>query len=360
MAVLGRLAPGVPVDPGNVRATAIYRESLAGTRVADSTATVLSRGLIPGRGQDGSIAWPEARVAVWLQGVSLALLLVAVANVTNLLLLRATQRRREYAVRLALGIGRGRLVRQAMAESLLVAIAGGLLATLLAGWGGQVIRRTLMTQFVETPTLDARVVAVIAVFALLAALPTGLVPATLATRARLGDVLRAGGRGSAGGGSSLQRGLLLVQVALSVVLLVGAGLFVRSLRQLTTLDLGMEPDRVLVVRTNLAERGWSGAEIERTLHAIAARMATLPGVEGTALGQSVPYNPSLWTPLALPGHERLPGVSAEGLAHPTYFAVTPDYFATMGMRVVHGRGLLASDVRGSERVLLVDETMARR
>jgi putative ABC transport system permease protein len=360
VSVVARLRAGAERTAAMQEAGRIYRASLAGTAISDSTAAIRLRPLIAARADDGEINWPEARVALWLQAVSLALLLVAGANVMNLLLLRASQRRREIAIRLALGISRARLLRQALTESVLIALGGGVLAAGVSAWGGGVVRRALLPQLGHLPLLDARMLAVVAALSLLAALALGVIPAVLSSNPRLSTLLRTGDRGSSQGRSRLQSGLLFMQVALSVVLLIGAGLFVRSLGRMTSIDLGMQPDRVLVVRTNMTERGRTARDVEDLLGRVSARALAMPGVETTAIGRSIPYNPSLWSPIFLPGRDKLPGVGDGGAGHPTYFVVTPDYFRTLGMRVVAGRGISEDDRTGGAPVMLVDETMARR
>src|SRR5678816_3184979 len=176
----------------------------------------------------------------------------------SLLVARAIRRRREIAVRLAVGVSRGRLLTQLLSESTLLAIVGGVVGVLVAQWGGGLLRGFLLPDVEWTAAaLDPRVIAVTVMIALIAGLITGLAPLRQLARADVISDLRTGGRGVSLRGSPLRRGLLVLQGAISVVLLIGAGLFVRSFHNVRSLDLGFQPGHVIVAE--LSARGASAS-----------------------------------------------------------------------------------------------------
>ena len=296
-----------------------------------------------------------ARISLWLAGVAAVVLLIACANVANLLLVRGLQRRREIAVRLALGAGRGRLLGQLLVESLILAAMGGAAGLLLAHWAGSAIRSTLMPSAAWEGALhDPRVLAFTAIATLATGLFAGLVPALQSSRPDLTSALKTGAREGGGRASGLRGTLLVAQAALAVVLLVGAGLFVRSLHNIRTTDLGIEASRLVIAQVD-----YRGAEPE-TPEARAAHNATLldalrgvPGVERATTSLSVPFNMSNSTLLATVHSD-----SAQTLGRFLMNGVGPDYFATMGMTVIRGRPLTNEDRAGSPNVVVVSESMA--
>ncbi|HKG92275.1 MAG TPA: ADOP family duplicated permease, partial [Gemmatimonadaceae bacterium] len=361
---LVRLRPGADSAAAVGRASLAYRRAMAGAPNADSTAQAVFRSLVPGRGADG-ILRQQGRVALWLQGVASAALLIAVANVTNLLLLRAARRRRETAVRLALGAGRARLAGRALAEGLMLAALAGAAALAIGAVGGRLLRVTLLPDLAADGggSLDPRAAVATLVITLALGLLTGLVPALArdASAASLSGDLSGGARNSGGTRQSrLRRGLVVAQVALSAALLVGAGLFVRSLRALRSLDFGMDPERVLVARVDLEPVGLSGPGAEAFYERARERVAALPGVASAAVGLSVPFSPSLALLISVPGLDAVPGVAENGRGYPTFYAISPGYLATLGTRLVRGRDFTAADRAGAPFVMLVDETIARR
>jgi predicted permease len=351
--------PHEGVSPGAVAAEATHRylAARAETPYADSTARVLLRGLAPGRDSDASVT-PESRVALWLQAVSVLVLLIAVANVANLLLLRAMDRRRETAVSMALGVSRVRLVRHVMLESLLLGGVAALLAGVIVRWSGPLLWRLLLPDGAVIPT-SWRDGAVVAALALGSALAMTMVPALLQLRTPVSDTLRNGTRSVSQRGTRMGDVLVIIQVACAVVLLVGSGLFVRSLVRLADLDLGFEPERVIAVRIDHGQPALDSIAAERVFHDAEARVRAIPGVQNTALSITAPYRPSMGLPVFLPGHEQLPGVGENALGYPSFFAVGPDFFATMGLEMLRGRRFGTLDAPTAPRVMIVDATMAR-
>jgi predicted permease len=355
--VIARLAPGVTREDAAAQLTASYRTAVASD--PDTTRRNNTFGTHPiaiGKSPDG----PEsARVAEWLAVVSILVLLIACANVANLLLARGARRQREISVRLALGVRRRRLVGQLLMESGVLALLGGSLALLVVKWGGFAMRTFLLPDidWVDDP-LDLRTATFAAIATLLTVLLAGLAPALTASRGDLNDVLRTG---AAGAGTSkrhhrFRRGLLLAQTALSMILLVGAGLFVRSLRNVLDLDLGFDR-RGLVTAALELEPFMYPPETRMAMYDRARQdLATLPGVLGVSLGIPTPFGTSYSTSVRLPGRDSVPRLRTGG---PYYSGVTADYFATMGISLLKGRGFDESDRKGSAPVMIVNATMAR-
>jgi predicted permease len=298
----------------------------------------------------------KPRLVVLLAAVAL-LLLVACANVASLLFARAGLRAREMALRSALGAGRGRLLRQLLTETLLLAALGGVGGVLVARWGGAVLRRTLLPQYAwDDAAVDGRVLAVSVAAVLAVALLTAVLPLVQATRADVVHDLRAGAREGGGRRSAARSALLVAQAALCTLLLVGAGLFVRSLRNARGVDLGYEPGRVLAIGANLEAAGFDSlraAETNRLLHARAARAA---GVERAALARGGPGGWMYGSAVKVPGRDSVPTPSTGG---PYFYAVSPEFFPTLGMRVLRGRTFESGDRPGAAGPVIVSETMAR-
>ncbi|HKG95787.1 MAG TPA: FtsX-like permease family protein, partial [Gemmatimonadaceae bacterium] len=285
-------------------------------------------------------------------------LLTSVANVATLLLLRAVRRRREIAVRLALGAGRGRLARQLLTESLLLAAAGGAAALLVAAWGGELLRATMLPNLAPGEgAADPRVLAVTALAALAAGVAAGLAPVVRAGSAGAADALR----GGASGGESVRRsrmlaGLLLAQTGLSTALLVGAGLFVRSLHNVRSQELGFDPERVLLATFDF--RSEPAADQRDAVHYSALeRVRALPGVAHATQVESVPFSFHHVLPVSVPGHPEPPTVGGQ---LPFLNAATPEYFRVIGLRVVDGRPITDADGPSTPPVAVVNETMAHR
>jgi predicted permease len=352
--VLARLKPGVTRARASDEATRIQRAAVAQVPEVDHAA---SAALVPLQGfERGAVPHARERVALWLTAIALVVLLIVCANVANLLLARAASRRREIAVRLALGVGRGRLIRQLLAESVLLALGGGGVALLIARWGGDLLRGTLLpnVSWVDGP-LDARVAAVTFLATLATGLLTGLAPAVQASRPALTAALRSGAADGASPRSRLRSGLLAAQAMLSLVLLVGAGLFVRSLWRVVHTDIGYDPRGVIVADVDLGVAGYKKPDRLAFYDRALERMRALPGIERASLAINSPF----WTMnsqrIRLTDRDSTPR-SPEG--GPYYNGVTPDFFAAMGMRLVRGRLLSAEDRAGSAPVMVINQQMA--
>ena len=338
-------------------ATRIYLASRAGTPQADSTARVLASALVPGRKPEGEMT-TDTRVTLWLQGVSVLVLIIAIANVANLMLLRGLERRRETAVSMALGVSRMRLGRGVVIESLLIGSVSALLAVMFSRWSGPFLWSLLLPMGAEVASTPLRDALVVGLLALGSALAMSVVPVVLQLRTKVGDVLRDATRGSSRRASLTGDGLVVLQVACAVVLLVGSGLFVRSMLRLDGLDLGFNLDRIVAVHVDHG-RVRDAAGALQFLEEAEARVRSVPGVQQVATSLTAPYRPSASLPLFLPGHERLPGVGPNALGYPSFFATTPEFFTTMGLTIQSGRGFGTNDGASSTLVTIVDATMAR-
>lgn len=354
---VGRLAAGVGPDAAEAAATAAHRRGRAEQSNYDPEARVELASLLLAR---TGAATREARVVPWLMGVAVLVLLLTAANTTNLLLARGMRRRRDTAVRLALGVSRRRLMGTVVAESVILAVLGGVAAVAVAVWGGNLFRSLLLPDIGWETRSDALRVALFSGgLALGTGLLAGLLPALKSSRHGSTDALKGAGRGVTRGRSRVRSALLVFQAAVSVVLLVGTGLFVASLRAARSVDLGFDPSRVLLIRLE-PERGYPGAEAMVSLYREARlALAGLPGVEATAISTIVPFqnSRSVGTDLRVPGLDSLPRTRAGG----SYIhAVTGNYFETVSMDIVRGRGLNDSDdSESAPHVAVVNETMAR-
>ena len=363
--VYGRLEPGITPEQASADITAAYRAGYTGSHAETHKEATLS--VAPLRFNREKKETLEITVTRWVVGVSVIVLLVACANVANLLLARATRRRREVAVRLALGISRARLVGLLLTESLLLALLGGVAALAVAQWGGQFIRVLLLpdVEWSSAP-LSGRVLFCSALATVLTGLLVGVFPAAQAARHDLSTSLKAGVREGGVTRSPVRAVLTIAQAALSVLLLVGSGLFVRSFWNARHLPLGLEPDRVLsvsisggsVVVQPLPNESFA-ARVERQdriYFDVAERIRRLPGVEAAALSVGTPFSSAFGVDLKVPGRDSIPQLPGGG---PYISAVTADYFKTVGTRILRGRSFTDADRGGREPVAIVNETMAR-
>ncbi|MGE5745167.1 MAG: ABC transporter permease, partial [Gemmatimonadota bacterium] len=351
---IARLAHGVTAAQAASEGTALYRAHVSdgGDRSADSTATVSMGSVHKALGPNVD---PAAKLSVWIIAVCGAVLLIACANVANLLLARALQRRREIALRVALGAGRGRLIRQLYAESALLAVLGLGAAILVTLWAGPLLRAALLPGAATAASLDPRVFAFSAALALATALLAGFAPALHAGVPNLSSALKSGAREGGVARSTTRTGLLVGQVALTFVLLTGAGLFISSLHKVLGLRLGFDPDRLIVATVNLDLLGYKRPEINATYERIRQRVLRLPGITSASLSIGTPFQTSYAVSLDVPGRDSIPSVKTGG---PYVSAVTPDYFRTMGTAVRRGRAFAESDNAGAQRVAVINETMA--
>jgi predicted permease len=357
---VARIAPGVTSARAAAEATMAYQRlareahSKRYDMAPDTLGTVIPGPIVAARGPG---APREARLSLWLAGVAGVVLLIACANVANLLLARAFRRRREIAVRLALGVGRLRLVRQLLTETCVLAAIAAVIALIVATWGGHLVSAMLLPVSVFGASgIDGRVAAFTALAAFVAALLAGVAPALRATRIDVAAWLTAGARDS-GRRSRLQLGLLIAQAALSVVLLIGAGLFVRSLQRVRGTDFGIDLSKVLLVQTKTDPTAFDTSRVRTIFEEEMGRARQLPGVTHVTMSsKSVPKLGAASMPIHIAGRDSLPPLPNGG---PYVNVIDDDYFATLGTRVTRGRGIRPEDMRGTSRVAVVNETLAR-
>jgi predicted permease len=300
----------------------------------------------------------EEAIATRLAVVAFVILLIACANVANLLLARALQRRREIGVRLALGISRARLVAQLLTESVVLAAIGSVVALIVAVWAATALRQALLPHVQwGLPAVGLRAVAFAGATALLAGLAAGLAPALHASRPDLTSVLRGGVRDGGSHRSAVRTGLLVSQIALSCVLLAGAGLFVRSLQRIKSVDIGFDEDRLVFAGIDLSrESARTPEETGRLLADAATQIERLPGVERVAFTESRPMWAFSFEATFLPGGDTLPRLNGDT---PIASFVSPGYFASMGMHLLEGRDIEKNDRVGSEQVVVVNSNFAK-
>jgi predicted permease len=353
---VARLTPG-PIEVVESRATAAHRagrEQDAASGRYDPESRVLLGSLISGRGPNASA---ESRVATWLAGVSTIVLLIACVNVANLLLARGVRQRREVGIRLALGVSRSRLFGQTLLEGVILALIGAAAALIVSHWGSEALGRVLLPDVLWTdPGFASRATVFVLIMAIVAGVASAIVPAFTSASGDVSGTLR-----SSSGGitrSTLRvRGLLtMAQAALSVVLLVGAGLFVRSLQNVRSLDIGFDPEGLLLVRPVEDTNAFTADQRIALFRAAAARLRLAPGVNGATFTRGAPFYTSYVDDLRGEGLDSIPSHPGGG---PYISAIGPDYFSTMRMRVLRGRGFEDSDYSTGPPVAIINQAMAR-
>jgi len=295
-----------------------------------------------------------------LGGAVALLLLIACLNVANLLLSRATSRRKEIALRRALGASGFRIVRLLLVENVLLALGGGVVGIALAYAG---VRALLALQPTGIPRLqqihiDARVLAFAAIVSVLTGLISGLLPARQTWRVDLTDALKEGMRGSTSGAATRVRALLMtVEVAMAMMLLIGAGLLVRSFEKLRRVDPGVDPRGVATAWVNLPNATYPDDPRQRqALFEILRRVQALPGVSKAAISSALPLGANIGNKITFEGHPRPKG--QEPLVNVQF--ISPDYFDVVRMRLTSGRTIQDGDVAGRPIVAVISEAIARR
>ena len=304
-----------------------------------------------------------ARSSWLLVAVTAVVLLIACAVAAGLMLVRGEARHRELAVRQALGASRGRLVRQLLAESLLLSAAAAVLGVLMAQWSADLFLALAPETFplptqAATPVLDARVIGFTSALALLSSLAFGLLPAWRASGPDLAQGMKAHAAPLAGRARSfsLRGSFVVVQVALCAVLLVGAGLLLRTLAEATRAPLGFDPESALVVSFDVSKSGYDRERGRQFQAQLLDRVRQLPGVRSAALSRHVPVQEAgMITSVELSSFTAPPGRPPEVIFTP----VSPDFFRTMGIRLEQGRDLARTD-EGGPSVLVVNRAFADR
>jgi len=292
-------------------------------------------------------------------GLTAIVLLLACVNVANILLVRSTAREREMATRAALGAPRSRLVRQLLTESVLLALAGGVAGILFGNWGIRALGSiNLRANLALQVGLDWRVLAYSLGIAILTGLIVGVVPALRVARRDLSAILRGGGRGLVGSQQRLRTTLVVAQVAGSLMLLIIAGLFMRSLGAAQQTSLGFNPSNVINLSMDPKEMGYTAAQSREFYKTLIDHVRGLPGVLSVSTTAAVPMGYVFKNDtLAIDGYQSPSGQPAPNLL---YNVISPDYFETMRIPMARGRIFTDADDEKAQYVAIVNETMAKR
>ena len=360
--LIGRLKPGVSQTALQLKVSALLRRQLATTHYFASAANrahleKVHIVLTPGNGGIQAMQEEYSQRLALLMWASGLVLLIACANMANLLLVRGMARKTERSVRAALGARRGRIVRQLLTESLMLAGLGGL-AGIGVAYGGTRLLLTLAFPGTENMPIQAGPSPAVLAFACGLSLMTGVVfgmaPAWIASRIEPADALRSGTRSTAGGATMLQRGLVVVQAASSLVLLVGAGLFSQSLSRLEHINLKLDARNRYIVHINPQTAGYSQRQLGDLYRTIEQRFHTLPGVEAVGITSYTPMedNNDGWS------------VQVQGKPDPHQSAsalrVSPEYFDSVGTRLTSGRGIQEKDTEHSTAVAVVNQSFVHK
>jgi predicted permease len=368
---IGRLKPGVSPEQAkasiNVTFQRMIESVLGSTLTPEERKGFLDQRINLQTGARGSSTLHEAYGAPLkvLMGLVGFVLLIACANVANLLLARGTARQKEFAVRLAMGAGRGRLIRQLLSESLLLALAGAAAGVLLAQWAD-----TLLLQMVSRGSSgpeavqvnlrpDARMLAFTLGVAVLSAILFGLVPALRATRLDLSPILKSTAGGTTGENASRRlpatKVLVIAQVAISLILLVAAGLFVHSLSKLSEVNLGYKPENLLLFQVDGAAGGYKGAANLRFQQELLDKFSAIPGVRAATLSSNGLFSHSeSGDPISVEGYTP----KSDEKPNSRMDHVGPAYFSTVGIPVLIGREIAPQDSGNGPRVAVINKTFA--
>ncbi|MGA7524070.1 MAG: ABC transporter permease [Acidobacteriaceae bacterium] len=360
--LIGRVKPGVSLPQLQVKLSALLRQILAPIRTFSSEPdrSLLSKVhivLAPGGAGIRSMEEQYSLELHLLIAISGLVLLIACANVANLLLVRGMGRRAELSVRTALGATHSRLVRQLLTESLVVALLGGLMGIAVA-YGGTRILLALAFPDARALPIHASPSPVVLIFATALSVATGILfgvaPALMAARTEPIDALRTGSRSVAGGATLLQRGLVVAQTALSLVLLVTAGLFIQSLNHLQKVNLNLDASNRYIVHIDPQAAGYLPSQLGPLYQSIEQRFDAIPGVAHVGISTFTPmelWNDS-WT-VQIQGHPDLHANASD-------VKINPDYFASVGTRLLFGRGISPQDTPASTTVAVVNQAFVRK
>ncbi len=298
-----------------------------------------------------------------LMATAVLVLLIACANVVNLLLARSVARQKEFSIRLAMGAGRRRLVQQMLTETTLLAISSGILAIPTAMWmtdGLQWLIPSAGVPVALSMTLNFRVLGFLALLCGFAALASGTVPALITARSDVNERLKAGGRTGTSGRHSHQTraALVIAEIALAAVALVGAALFARSFQQARSIHPGFDARNVLVSRLWMASGGYTAEEIRSMCARLRDRLMDTPGIAAAAYADDTPLSSPAgrWTTISVDGYVPAPGEDLRV----NFSSISPGYLGVLNIPLLEGRDLRVSDRRDSARVAIVNQTFARR
>jgi putative ABC transport system permease protein len=357
-----RRKPGVSTSTASAdlthALTRSYRAQYAGEsnarideRIASLRPRAIAGHILPERGPSRSNI---AKVATWMSGVTIIVLLIACANVANLLLARAFTKRREIALKLALGVSRPRLLSQFLTESMLLAVAGSALGLALAVGLSAILNGAFVPGTERTPVVtDPRTLVFLALVTVAVGFFASVLPMLQVRRLSLTDDLNSDARAGTYQRSRARVALLVLEAALSLVLLVGAGLFVRSLHNVRAVRLGFDADSVLVVEPQLRGVALDSGGIVALRQRLLAAATTVPGITHASLQFAVPFAGMTSWSIYVAGID-----SVRAFGRFDLNGVSPDYFKTMGTRLLRGRGIQPGDIASTPRVMVVGASMA--
>jgi putative ABC transport system permease protein len=360
--VIGRLKPGVTMERARSEMSAIA-DRLA-KQYPDSNAdwNVIVSSLLEDAVNETGIKTP----LLLLLGAVAFVLLIACANVANLMLARAAARQKEIALRTALGASRWRIVRQLLVESLLLSLAGGITGLILANGGLKIlmVQSNIGWPRIMNVSLDLQILAFTVAVTLLTGMSFGIVPALQASKPNLNEILKDAGRGSTGGRRqhAVRNALVVLEVAISLVLLVGAGLLMKSFIGLQKVDPGFDPKNALTVAISLPERKYPEKNLQAAFYKqLIERVSALPGVQATAAASNIPFGNIHWgnwdRGFRIEGRT---GNSSGDEGGTAYYSVSPNYFKAMGIPLLRGRLFSEFDTASGPRVAIINSTMATR
>jgi putative ABC transport system permease protein len=365
----GRLKPGVTIEKARMEMSRIA-DGLARQYPDSNTGWNVRVGSLFDYAADEA----KPRLALLLGAVAFVLL-IACANVANLLMARAASRRKEIAIRAALGAGRWRIVRQLLTESLLLSLAGGIAGAALANWGVKALMATsLMDAYqirVIDLSLDGRMLAFNLAVVFLTGCAVGIVPALQASRSNMNETLKDAGRDSAGGRRQqlVRNAMVVIEVAMSVVLLIGAGLMIKSFVGLRQVDPGFNPSNVRTASISLPKEKYREKDQKVAFYAqLIEKAASLPGVQIAGAACAVPFSGYQWGDFEESFKIMNQGFRIEGQApyqsghepHSDYSSVSPDYFKAIGIPLLRGRRFTERDTKGAPRVAIINSAMAKK
>jgi predicted permease len=370
--VMGRLKPGISFAQANASINVSFKrllESAAGsTLTPDERKEAFDQriNLQPGARGSSALRAEFGRPLIFLMTLVGLVLLIACANVANLMLARGAARQKEFAMRVAMGAGRGRLIRQLLTESLLLAVLGAAAGILLAHWADDLLLR--MVSGTTTPAAvqlnlqpDARVLGFTLGVTLLTAILFGLIPSLYVTRLDLSPVLKSATLRISGESVSRRlpvgKSLVVVQVAVSLILLVAAGVFVRSLSRLSEVNLGYRSENLLLFRVDASAGGYKGAAATRLYQDLLDKFAAIPGLRGVTVSHNGVFTGSESAdPVAVEGYTPKPDEDMQSrMDH-----VGPGYFSTMGIPILLGREIEPQDSGSGPRAAVINQTFARQ
>jgi len=366
ISAMGRRKPGVTEDRARAAIAVLWPQILIdeeGSQISGQRRKRLSqakRDVESGEKGFGQLRREFSKPLLVLMTVVGLVLLIGCLNIANLLLARATGRHREIGIRLSLGAKRSRLIRQLLTESLVLALIGGALGLAVAFFGTKVLVAMVSSgsETIHLPFhIDFQMLGFTAAISLATGLLFGLAPSLRATRVSLSNTLKEGGRGVAGGhGAGAARVLLVAQVAVSMMLLIGAGLFLRTLYNLKSQNAGYNTDRLILMRVDPVSAGYRGDDVGRVCQTILDRIKTLPGVRAATFSENGLFS----------GTESAGGVDVEGFTpsgaddrNARFDQIGPGYFTAIGIPILLGRDMSEKDLAGAPRVTIISDTMAK-